>query len=520
MVADQPNITIGIVNSTFTPALDPSVPTVQPNPLGPNPRCGTKIAGAPLCDPRATCERSPSGGVQCACSGQVLRDKPGTFPDGEQCEQSTTFSMLLQSQNVSIVVLKPSNGSSPVQVVVRAGGESRMAAAYSASMVHRSATAGEEAQPNSSRVWSRLDEPQLSLNGHHIVWSTVPPANDSAFELDGEAKQYAANKEYALQLGLDCHGAGACVADGDTVETVLELASELDKGGVRSAVRITTLVEALISCDHSKARIDFDLESVSTSTAMRVHLEVYDVDMLPVSHNRAPVEFRFGSRLLPQRWNTGSNEYVAEVTADAAEDAGQYELVVTALNGWSNQTQTPGRCTLLRRKIRIETNVPLQYIIGGTAAGAVLLVVVALLAYQIRVHKDRAQRIFGSFVKHEGQLALKICWDVWVRPSPHAMPRACPCDMCLITVDACRTSAETVRRQSLKFPAPSSVQRAAYRSAFAVCLVVCMKRAASYRLFMQALAMSASTEARTPTCSLLRACSSARQFYPPCLLLC
>ena len=108
------------------------------------------------------------------------------------------------------------------------------------------------------------------------------------------------------------------------------------------------------------------------------------------------------------------------MTADAAEDAGQYELVVTALNGWSNQTQTRGNCTLLRRKIRIETNVPLQYIIGGTAAGAVLLVVVALLAYQIRVHKDRAQRIFGSFVKHEGQLALKICWDVWVRPARYA----------------------------------------------------------------------------------------------------
>jgi hypothetical protein len=74
ILSDQPNIMIGIVNSTFTPALDPSVPTVQPNP-----NCGVKIAGSPLCDPRATCYSSPSGGVQCACTGQGLREKAGTF---------------------------------------------------------------------------------------------------------------------------------------------------------------------------------------------------------------------------------------------------------------------------------------------------------------------------------------------------------------------------------------------------------------------------------------------------------
>jgi hypothetical protein len=83
MVADQPKITIGIVNSKFTPALDPAVPTLQPNnnnPPDPDPHCGAEIAGAPLCDPRAACERAPSGGVQCACTGQGLRDKAGTFP--------------------------------------------------------------------------------------------------------------------------------------------------------------------------------------------------------------------------------------------------------------------------------------------------------------------------------------------------------------------------------------------------------------------------------------------------------
>jgi hypothetical protein len=408
--AYQPNITIGVVTSTFAPALDPSVRTVLPDP-----HCGAEIAGAPLCDPRATCERAPSGGVQCACTGQGLRGKPGMFADGQQCEQEPSVAMLLQSQAVSITVPKPSNGSAPVQVVVRAGGESRMMAAYTASMVHRSATAGEGAQPNSSRTWSRLDESQLSLDGHHVVWSSVPPANDSTIELDGKAKRYAATKEYAFHIGLDCHGEGACVADGDTVETELEVASE-SGGGVRSAVRITTLVQSLVSCEHSKAWVEYDLQSVSTSTAMRVHLEAYDVDMLPISYSRAPVEFRFGSQLLPQRWAGGSNEYVADVSADDTESAGQYELVVTALKGWSSRRQAVCPCELLRRSIEVKTN-KAHLILAGCLAG-VMALTLGVLAYLLHRKQEELKQALLSFLSFEGLLVMELCLEVWVTAPP------------------------------------------------------------------------------------------------------
>jgi hypothetical protein len=427
---DMPNITIGIVNSTFAPALAPSIPTVQPNP-----NCGAEIAGKPLCDLRATCESLATGGVQCACTGQGLRDKPGTFPDGQLCEQEPSITMLLQSPAVAITVPKPSNRTAPVQVVVRARGESRMAAVYSASMVIRSAMTGDGAQRNSSRIWSRLDEPQLSLDGHHIVWSTVPPANDSEIELNSGTKQYVATKEYAFQLGLDCRGEAACVADGDTVETVVEVYSQL-AGGVRSAVRITTLVQSLISCDHnnSKAWIEYGLESVSTSTAMRVFLEAYDVDNLPISFNRAPVEFRFGPQLkslpqrwiyvaevpqlksLPQRWNRGSNLYVAEVSADATENSGQYELEVIALNGSSNHGQSIGPCILLHRSITVSPN-KARLILAGCLAGAVLLTL-GMLAFLLYRNQDALKRALLSFLSFEGLLVLELCFEVWVRASP------------------------------------------------------------------------------------------------------
>jgi hypothetical protein len=184
-----------------------------------------------------------------------------------------------------------------------------------------------------------------------------------------------------------------CVADGDTVETVLEVASQ-SGSGVRSAVRIVTLVQSRISCDHSRAWIAYDLQSVSTSTAMRVHLEAYDVDSLPIAYNRAPVEFRFGSHLLPQRWDRGSNKYVADVSADLTETAGLYELNVTAVDGWSNRRQTVGRCELLRRSVTVAEKPqglnPLWLSVGSLSACAVFVGAIVFWARRMKAELKNA----------------------------------------------------------------------------------------------------------------------------------
>jgi hypothetical protein len=377
--------TIGIVNTTFSPALNAAVPTVQPNP-----NCGKLIGGVPLCDPRAACTNRSTGGVQCACTGIGLHDKPGTFPDGQQCSQEPSVSMLLQSQELSVTVSKPSIGGTTVQVVVGAGGESRMVAVYSASMVHRSAKKGDGAQRNSSRIWSRLDEQRLSLDGHHVVWSPVPPANDSIIELDGGFQRYTATKMYSFQLGLDCHSEPACAADGDTVETVLEVASGSGLGGVQSAVRITTHVQSVISCDHSKARIEYDLHSVSASTAMRVHLDAYDVDSLPVSFTRAEINIMFDDQAIPMQWSRGSNEYSADLPAELTKTPGLFHLVVSARNAW-NDTGPVTSCELLRRTITVKDGFSTNWILAG--AGGAAIVVIGGLVIVVRKRHQNLQAI-------------------------------------------------------------------------------------------------------------------------------
>jgi hypothetical protein len=187
-IIPQETMTIGVVNSTFDPPLSGVADYIMP----PSPNCGVEIAHELLCDPRARCESAPSGGVQCSCVGTGLRYKPGVPEDGRQCEQEQSIIMLLQSQNVSMTAAKPSNGSSSaVRIVVQVAGESRITAQYSAAMVRRSEAAGDGYKQKSNRTWGRLDEPRLSLDGHHIDWSTVSPANDSVIELGSGSQRYA-----------------------------------------------------------------------------------------------------------------------------------------------------------------------------------------------------------------------------------------------------------------------------------------------------------------------------------------
>jgi hypothetical protein len=94
---------------------------------------------------------------------------------------------------------------------------------------------------------------------------------------------------------------------------------------------------------------------------------------------------------------------------------------------------------LLEQAVSIEASnasLPMQYVIGAAVAGVVLILLVVLLAYQIRVHKEQAKRFLSSFIKSEGLLAMKVCWDLWVttaaaRALDHAHMDDSTCVFCL-----------------------------------------------------------------------------------------
>ena len=103
-------------------------------------------------------------------------------------------------------------------------------------------------------------------------------------------------------------------------------------------------------------------------------------------------------------------------------EAGEHEIVISLKSGWSQLMPDLKRCELLRRRVTVPSD-RAQHITLGVLTGLAIVALGALLAYHIRYHKDNIKRFVESFFKHEGQLAFKICWDAWVRPSLHAVPR-------------------------------------------------------------------------------------------------
>jgi hypothetical protein len=366
---------IGVVDSTFTPALDPSIPTVQPTSASGS--CAVELAGEQICDARALCEGVSSGGVRCSCVGSGLRYTPDVPEDGRQCAQDTSVRAVLETESLIIAVVKPSNlTNSTMTLIVEARGEAALAVALHVVVTRFNASSGELIATNRS---IHINQPSISVFGQHIEWKRRPPAATWHADLDGGRFKFADTLRHEFRLRIACDRAEqSCAADGDIITTVVELRSP-QNDRLTSRATFRTMVNALASCDNSKTWVvygsDGVLKSTSSSTAIYVHLKAYDVDMLPISYNRAPVEFRLDALLLPQQWNLGSNEYVTEVSAAGAP--GEHVLRVVLRQGWDNATQMQRDCILLEQHIVLTDpkDIGIRYaVVIGVVAGMVAFV--------------------------------------------------------------------------------------------------------------------------------------------------
>jgi hypothetical protein len=251
-----------------------------------------------------------------------------------------------------------------------------------------------------------------AFHGLHMAWDR-PPSSDAELDLDADSSRFAAAKAFVVDFAADCHGTRPCAQDGDTFETVLSVATWSDQAELHSAVTITAVVESMLSCVHSKVWVELDLLSVPQSSAIRVHLEAYDVDNLPVAQTRAEVEFRFDGQALPVRWSRGSNEYTADVPTSLTSSAGQYELNVTAVNGWTLSGSVAG-CVLFRRSITVTSDT--KQIVLASCLVALLVLCAAAFGFMLHRNRARAREFLRSMFSLELFVVVEMCAELWVRP--------------------------------------------------------------------------------------------------------
>jgi hypothetical protein len=222
-----------------------------------------------------------------------------------------------------------------------------------------------------------------------------------------EAQKFSATKVLSFQLRVDCDGAQACVEDGDTVETVIAVGSAesaRNASKLQSAVRVVTQVQSLLSCRHAEVQIEPDKESVPVSSAIRVRLWAYDVDIMPMRYTRADLLLVFGNQTIRFQWSRGSNEYIADVPAELTSQPGSYQVLVSADNAWNEAAGQGSSCTLLRRTITVEEGFSSYSILGG--AGGAAVVVVGALVVVVRKRHAHLQAIMVMLFTEVSSLSL------------------------------------------------------------------------------------------------------------------
>ncbi len=184
-------------------------------------------------------------------------------------------------------------------IELRTEGEEPLHAVYNLSMSRHDHTT--ESQLNKAE-WGSVDRTHFLLDGHQLNWNS-PPSNDSLFDMSAASQRYSAVKRFELRVDLKCHNNAECIIDGQTVKTVFRM-SAMNRLVSDLEVRVTTTVEALASCENSRAfveRVDAGLRSrialgtlmsLSTSSSYKALVHAVDVDGFPMNFTRLPVLFR------------------------------------------------------------------------------------------------------------------------------------------------------------------------------------------------------------------------------------
>jgi hypothetical protein len=397
---------LGIVDSTFEPSVYPTF-ALRP----PEDKCGVPMAGLPpICDPRAQCIAKASG-IACACKENGLSEKGAI--NGTSCTRNTTLEASLSSPQVQLTIPKP--GSKSLLLTMRAQGEVAFDLGFDVRLVRFPAESGKAALRRDARLEANSTiASTIPFHGQLIEWDRSP-ADSAHVDLDLASQKFDVTRQYSLRLVLNCtqNRSHECVADGDTIQTVVRVTSVTPGTDVSSEFSVTASVESMVSCANSKLRTSVvnyagaESITIKSSTVLTVRAEALDIDGLPINYSRAQLSLILNNVPIPFLWGRGSNVYTAMTPAELTEQPGEYALVVQATNTWDEQE----RCVLLRCTVTV-TQFDVETIIVGAVAGALLLILGVVAIYMACKHRHRAAQLFVSFLRGETLLALKILMEL------------------------------------------------------------------------------------------------------------
>jgi hypothetical protein len=309
----------------------------------------------------------------------------------------TKATVVVQASEIATVLQKPSSSSPELgggklfTIVLQAEGGRPFVPHYAVSMVHKAATSAERV---SSKTWPALNHQHLSLNGFHLVWLGEAPSVDSVVELNADIGLFRSTREYSLVMYANCSDKELCVADGDTVETVLTVQGDSNDS---SGASISSKVLAVGSCQWSKAWAEPSFSRLPSLARLRFRIQITDVDDLPVLENvpsvhlviDAPDGETYGDSVTAASIGNSSVELIAYTPDEVMRQTGPHVMRIYLRQGWDHKRGARADCMLLEHRIEVEpeavqSSSVAAAIVGGIAAGIsfALLAVCCFFGYK------------------------------------------------------------------------------------------------------------------------------------------
>ena len=138
------------------------------------------------------------------------------------------------------------------------------------------------------------------------------------FSLDVAASTFIRTRVLSFRIRLGCDRNESCVADGDSIETIFEVA-EAGSGSQLSAVRMTTLVESMVSCENTRVFFsdEAQITAVEASRSIELVLEALDADMMPLRFTAVAISCSFGEKpCIVAARTSGKHLYAISVPSD------------------------------------------------------------------------------------------------------------------------------------------------------------------------------------------------------------
>jgi hypothetical protein len=261
----------------------------------------------------------------------------------------------------------------------------------------------------------KADDRQLSLDGLHAEWQAMVPSDDVHVRLSASAGKFSETRVFKLDMYADCAGAEPCIADGDTIETVLALGNASSPDGQRSQVVVKARIKAVPSCSRSKAALVSSAGQVDPSTES-VHLEAHlvDVDALPITFSNPQVVVSWANQtFLLERSESGSSRFSWEIPSRLRREPGWYAYKVILEEAWDEVRRAKARCTLLEGTLEVSAVADQKQLILAACLAAVVAIFAGALVYVIRKNRERAKEMLISLVSFEGRLVGEILLEIW-----------------------------------------------------------------------------------------------------------